>query len=229
VKIENGKLNVYIGYDYAETLEIWADSICAQESESERVRTLAEYMYRSLGNINSLTLYVFERYVGFKDPKLAEEYLDWAVKSIDALIKTTAEKLLTPPKEQKFPVPNSTKISNNEINIAGRIITKTLARGLQEDNKECLISWDEIPGNDSGKLIKILKEDFDVDWIEKAIFEKIDDGATIRVSTGKNSLSLKINDEKTRVDLNIDDGRSYQFTVLYEKYIYYQGYPPCDR
>ncbi len=129
MKIENGKLNVYVGHDYTQTLEIWADSIRSQENENERVRTMAEYMYRALGNINSLTLYVFEKYAGFQDQKMAEEYLDWATKSIDELIKKTAEKLLTPPKEQKFPAPNSKiiKISKEEINRAGRKITATFS------------------------------------------------------------------------------------------------------
>lgn len=235
VKIESGKLNVYISHNYTQTLEIWADSICSQENENERVRTLAKYLYRALGNIDSLTLYVFEKYARFqeKDQEKAEEYLDWAVKSIDELIKNTAEKLLTPPKEQKFLVPNSkiTKISKEEINRAGRKITATLAKEIPkevmapEDSiwsnvpehdfgfKDYMFNWDEIPGNDNGKLIEILHEDFGIDWITAKI-EKIDNGTTIRVYTENNSLSLNLNEQ--RVKLTINDGRTYEFTAKEE-------------
>ncbi len=94
--------------------------------------------------------------------------------------------------------------------------------------KDCMFCWDEIPGNDNGRLIEILKEDFDIGWVTAKI-EKIDDGTTIKVSTEKNSLSLKLNDEKTKVNLEIDDGRTYKFSILKEKdklNIYYQDYPP---
>ena len=45
---------------------------------------------------------------------------------------------------------------------------------------------------------------------------KIDDGKTIIVSNKENSLSLKLNDEKTKVNLKIDDGRVDEFTVKKE-------------
>lgn len=93
---------------------------------------------------------------------------------------------------------------------------------------ECLFNWDGIPGNDNGKLIEILKEDLDIDWVENAKIEKIDDN-TIRVYTEENSLSLKLNNEKTKVNLEIDDDRCYQFSVLNEKEklnVYYRITPP---
>lgn len=74
--------------------------------------------------------------------------------------------------------------------------------------KRYLFSWDEIPGNDNGKLIEFLKQKFGIDWVKKAEIEKIDNGNTIKVSTEINHLSLNLNQEKTEVIFKIDDGRT---------------------
>lgn len=79
-----------------------------------------------------------------------------------------------------------------------------------------LINWDEIPGNSNGRLIDFLIQSFGVDWVRTAKIEKIDDGRTILVSTGQNSLSLRLNDEKTMANLKIGDGRTDEFTVKTE-------------
>ena len=74
-----------------------------------------------------------------------------------------------------------------------------------------LFSWDEISGNDNGKLIEFLKQKFGIDWVKTAEIEKIDNDNTIKVSTEINHLSLSLNDEKTKVYLKIDDDRTYEF------------------
>ena len=79
-----------------------------------------------------------------------------------------------------------------------------------------LFSWEDIPGNDSRTLIDFLKQNFYIDWIKTPKIEKIDDGKTIRVFTEKNSLSLCLNDEKTKVYLKIDDDRTDEFIVKTE-------------
>jgi predicted MPP superfamily phosphohydrolase len=73
-----------------------------------------------------------------------------------------------------------------------------------------LFSWDEIPEHDNGRLIEFLKH-YNIDGVDTAKIEKIDDDRTIRISTGKKSLSLKLNDEKTKVNLIIDDRRIDEF------------------
>ncbi|KAB2948343.1 MAG: cell surface protein [Candidatus Methanoperedens nitroreducens] len=50
-------------------------------------------------------------------------------------------------------------------------------------------------------------------WAKTAKIEKIDGGKTILVSTEINSLSLKLNDEKTKVNLTINDNRTDEFIV----------------
>lgn len=82
--------------------------------------------------------------------------------------------------------------------------------------RACLFSWSKIPGNNNERLLEFLKQNFGIDWIETAKIEKIDDDKTIRVSIEKSSLSLRLNDRKTKVNLEIDDGRTYEFTVRTE-------------
>jgi len=79
-----------------------------------------------------------------------------------------------------------------------------------------LFCWNKIPGNDNGRLIEFLIQNFGIDWIKTAIIKKIDAGKTIRVYTEKNFLSLRLNDEKTKVYLKIDDGRINEFFARIE-------------
>ena len=66
-----------------------------------------------------------------------------------------------------------------------------------------LFNWDNISGNGNERLIEILIHNFGIVWVKAAKIMKINDVKTIRVSTKKNSLSLRINDEKTKVMVNI--------------------------
>ena len=95
-----------------------------------------------------------------------------------------------------------------------------LSQSLKE---RYLFSWDKIPENDNGELIQFLKQNFKINWVENANIEKIDNGKTIKVTTNDNSLSLELNNEKTRVNLRIDDNRTEEFiakTVNVELKIY---------
>lgn len=73
-----------------------------------------------------------------------------------------------------------------------------------------LFSWDKIPGDDDGKVRDVLKQ---YKWVKNADIEKTDDGTTIKVSKGKNSLSLRLNNEKTKVTLTIDGSKKNEFIV----------------
>ncbi|MCZ7391857.1 MAG: pentapeptide repeat-containing protein [Candidatus Methanoperedens sp.] len=82
--------------------------------------------------------------------------------------------------------------------------------------KGYMFSWDNIPGNDSVRLIDFLKQNYGIDWVESAKIKKIDDAKTIKVSTEKNSILLRLNDEKTKAILTIDDGRTDEFIARSE-------------
>ena len=88
--------------------------------------------------------------------------------------------------------------------------------GSPKIENKYLFSWDEIPGNDDERIIEYLKDELKIEWAKTENIGKIDDGKTIIVSNNENSLSLKLNDEKTKVNLKIDDGRVDEFTVKTE-------------
>ena len=73
--------------------------------------------------------------------------------------------------------------------------------------------WDEIPGEDCKKLIKLLRQNYGINWVKTAKVEKIDDDKTIRFSKDKKILSLKINLEKTMVNLEINGDKVADFFV----------------
>lgn len=94
-----------------------------------------------------------------------------------------------------------------------------------------LFSWAEIPGKDSGRLIKILVEKFGNDWIETPKVEKIEESKTIKVSTGKKTISLILNDEGTEVILEIDGSGRDKFVAEMqndELNIYSEGKIPLN-
>lgn len=106
----------------------------------------------------------------------------------------------------------------------GRLYTTLWSKGQQEikyfgNEPRYLFCWDD----DNERLIKFLGRKF---GIKNATIEKADD-KTVRVFFEKNSLSLRLNDEKTRVTLEMDDGRTSELTAKTENgklNIYGRGY-----
>ena len=68
-----------------------------------------------------------------------------------------------------------------------------------------LFNWDEIPGNDNQRLIEFLNRQFGIELAKKVKIEKIDAGNTIRVSVEKEFLHLRLNYNKTKVSIEIND------------------------
>jgi len=118
---------------------------------------------------------------------------------------------------------NNAKLLKTNLNnaIIGReedreIFNMNLSKNIIYSNEETdfpLFCWDKIPGNDNGRLREFLRLKFDIDWVKTANIEKFDNGKIIRVSIGKKSLSLRLNDEKSRVNLKIDDVRTDEFVA----------------
>jgi hypothetical protein len=79
------------------------------------------------------------------------------------------------------------------------------------DKNSYMFSWNGIPGTDNGRLIESLTKNFGIEWVKTAKIEKTDVDKTIKVFTGKNSLSLKLNDKDLEVIVEIDDGRTGKF------------------
>ncbi|MFZ3382990.1 MAG: ATP-binding protein [Candidatus Methanoperedens sp.] len=79
-----------------------------------------------------------------------------------------------------------------------------------------LFGWDEIPGNDSENLIDFVKKELGLDWVMDAKIEKIDNYRTIIISSDKNSLLLKLNDDKTKINLMTEDVNTEIWTAKME-------------
>lgn len=75
-----------------------------------------------------------------------------------------------------------------------------------------MFAWDNIPGNDSERLMECLNRYFCIDWIKTAEIKKIN-GRAIKVFDRKNSLSISLNREKKGVKFKINDGRTGEFIV----------------
>jgi hypothetical protein len=72
-----------------------------------------------------------------------------------------------------------------------------------------LFSWDKVPGTDSAKLQKFLKEDRNIDWVENAKILKSIDGKTIFISKDKKSAEIIIDTEEEKATLKIGDETQY--------------------
>lgn len=83
-------------------------------------------------------------------------------------------------------------------------------------NGQYLFGWENIPGNDNEKLIEFLMQDFSIEWIKTAKINKTDDDKTIMVTNDKNYLSITLNNKKTDVNVEIDDGKTDKFIVKTE-------------
>ncbi len=65
--------------------------------------------------------------------------------------------------------------------------------------------WNEIPGADGERLIEFLKPKYkNIDWDTKTKIEKIEKGKTIRISTEKKSILLKLTPKETQLKIEID-------------------------
>lgn len=93
------------------------------------------------------------------------------------------------------------------------------------ENERYLFSWDEITGIDCCRLIEFLKKDLGIEWVkeehiqEKEIFDKL------TISDEKKSISLILNDNKTKIHLIIDPCLTIELLVKEENgklNVYYQ-------
>lgn len=105
-----------------------------------------------------------------------------------------------------------------ESNITQMVmITKGVFKGkiknLDSDEGLYLYRWNKIEVGDTWKLIKFLNQNYNIDWVKTSKIKKSNGEQTIELFTEKNYLSLKLNNDKTKVNLNIDDGRTDEFIV----------------
>ena len=76
-----------------------------------------------------------------------------------------------------------------------------------------MFSWDNVPGNDSGRLLRYLMSDHDIGWAENAEIQKSDDCKTIRIFKNENSAEIMMDPKKEKATLTISDGRTHNLKV----------------
>jgi hypothetical protein len=79
-----------------------------------------------------------------------------------------------------------------------------------------LFSWDDIPGNDSKRLLKFLKKDLKIEWVENDKIEKSVDGKAITIAKENNLLIFKLNKKENTVTLEISGGKTYEYVLKEE-------------
>ncbi len=77
--------------------------------------------------------------------------------------------------------------------------------------------WDKVPGKDEPRFKEYLIQKYNVDWVRKSIIEKDDRTIKVYMADDKKSLSLEINEEKTKVVLMINEIWTDEFIVEKEK------------
>lgn len=78
-----------------------------------------------------------------------------------------------------------------------------------------LFCWDSVPGGDNDKLIKFLRNDFDMDWAKNEDISKPYEN-TILISAGENSAKIMLDKKKEEATLEISDGRTLGLKVKTE-------------
>lgn len=120
---------------------------------------------------------------------------------------------------EKFDNDTAIKINIEKSLIIIRLINKKNNAELKKiDN---LVIWEDILGNDNEIVINYVTKyyysrTYNTDWIKTANIEKLDDGKTIRLSSGTNYLIIKLNADTTEANLILDDGTNQQLGVVLE-------------
>lgn len=104
------------------------------------------------------------------------------------------------------------------VSKATGLSRNTIVRGEQELEDieklpQFMFCWENNLENDNERFLEFLQKNFGIDWIKTAKTEKIDDGKTLRIFTEKNFISLKLNNDKTKLIVKIDDSRTYEFKI----------------
>ena len=144
--------------------------------------------------------YLVEVGIAAMENGLNPDTIDEVVLGLEEVGKKSAEKRLT-------------YLGNYFVIV--RVVEKLMELGNKaiEYEYEKMFGWGDVPGNDSDRLQKFLAEKIDIGWAKNAKIKKTDDGKVITISDGTNSLSLRLNEEKTMVTLTIDNGKTHEFIV----------------
>ena len=74
-----------------------------------------------------------------------------------------------------------------------------------KNTNDFLFCWNKIPGSDNNKLLQFLSKHHNADWVWNAEIVKNEDDRLICVNYKNNSLEIRCNKEKNKVNLIIDE------------------------
>jgi hypothetical protein len=74
---------------------------------------------------------------------------------------------------------------------------------VRKEDDVYLFSWDNVSRNDNETLIRFLRDDLDMGWVENAEINKSDDGKTIFITKDENSAEIKIDEKEGKAPLKI--------------------------
>ena len=80
-----------------------------------------------------------------------------------------------------------------------------------------LFSWDNVPGNDSNRLLTYLTANRGIGWRGSVEIRKSDDGKAIHIVTDENSAEITIDGDEEKATLKISDGRTHDLNVKTER------------
>jgi hypothetical protein len=94
---------------------------------------------------------------------------------------------------------------------------------IEITHNQFLFSWDDVPGNDSKRLRRSLKDVYKIDWAENAKISKSHDNKTITINKRKvffctiGEANITIAEENDKATLKINDGNVYTLIVKKDK------------
>lgn len=79
-----------------------------------------------------------------------------------------------------------------------------------------MFRWDNVPGDESERLLSYLKDDFGIDWAEGADIHKSDDGKITSITRDDNSAKIRLDKEKGKAELVVKGDKTYELNVKKE-------------
>lgn len=89
-----------------------------------------------------------------------------------------------------------------------------------------MFSWDNVPGSDSERLLRSLRNNFDIDWAEKGEIQKNEEGNRIHITNDEKLVKILVDKKKEKAELKINDDRTYDLKVEKEEFFFSWGNVP---
>lgn len=174
--------------------------ICAETHIDQRYwgNALLRYLDKIFANLKELS--------GFK-------HLISNLKNPDGFWDTISEMEFNAYFNKRFSIELEPKIKHKRLDSRITIDHRSILFEIFTPRIEKLFSWDDTPEKDREGLIKYLRDDCGVSWVESAEIRKSDDDRTAHIYTDENSAEMTIDENKGTATLKISDGRTHYLEV----------------